>query len=137
MTPQEIFNKVATHLLKQNCQAREGEHAGQCLYYGPNDTKCAVGCLIDKAHYHTGIEGGSIVSLRGFFEYPDDDNRGSNTKSLLKALEGSLGMRGPEIPWGLLRDLQGIHDSHFKKDWPSCLENCARNHGLRMPELAC
>lgn len=34
-TAQEVFNQIRDHLLTQNCQSREGQGKGLCLYRGP------------------------------------------------------------------------------------------------------
>ena len=57
MTNQQIFNKVAKHLLKQGRRARDGNG---CAYRGENGTKCAVGCLIPDALYDDRLEGSSV-----------------------------------------------------------------------------
>ncbi len=44
MTKQEIFDKVATHLLTQNEKALNS--VGGCVYRTDKGLKCAVGCLI-------------------------------------------------------------------------------------------
>jgi hypothetical protein len=49
MTKQQLFDKVATHLLTQNRKATDGKEA--CLYRGPGGTMCAVGCLMTNAQY--------------------------------------------------------------------------------------
>lgn len=70
MTPQEIFDTVARHLFTQ------GERAGreikddlgdtvdfECLYRGPNNRTCAVGCLLPDAAYRSDMEGSGIDLL--------------------------------------------------------------------------
>ena len=62
MEPQQIFNKVATHLLKQNKRSID-KGTDVCLYRGPNGTKCAVGVLIPDSLYLKTMEGRNILSL--------------------------------------------------------------------------
>lgn len=54
MNHQEVFTKVATHLLKQGRRALFAEKNGfrSCAYRGDNGTKCAVGCLIKDEFIH-------------------------------------------------------------------------------------
>jgi len=61
-TQQEIFDTVATHLLKQNDKSLDSY--GECRYRAEDGNMCAVGCLIDTKHYTSGFEG-----------YLADDNR--------------------------------------------------------------
>lgn len=59
MTEQEIFNKVYLHLKKQGCKAgtMTAFKSFNCAYRGPNNTSCAVGCLIPDELYDPEIEG--------------------------------------------------------------------------------
>ena len=50
MNTQQIFDKVATHLLTQNARSAA---EGSCLYRSPSGLKCAVGCLISDSVYAT------------------------------------------------------------------------------------
>ena len=60
MTDQELFDKVAAHLLKQGVRA-ESQFAGGCAYRGENGTKCAAGVLIADEHYSDVLEGGKAI----------------------------------------------------------------------------
>jgi hypothetical protein len=42
-TPQQIFDYVLQFLWDQNALSKSGS---ACLYLGPNNTRCAVGCLM-------------------------------------------------------------------------------------------
>ena len=53
MTQQQIFDKVATHLLTQGAKSMMGD---TCRYRGSNGAKCAVGCLIKDDHYDPILE---------------------------------------------------------------------------------
>jgi hypothetical protein len=66
MTPQEIFDKVATHLAKQGHRAVDGD---SCMYRGSKGTMCAMGCLIpDEEYNHDTMEGrGASVLLVHYF----------------------------------------------------------------------
>ena len=52
--PQQVFNKIVKHLLKQNKQSIT---SASCRYFGDDGLKCAVGCLIPKKLYIPEIEG--------------------------------------------------------------------------------
>lgn len=59
MNQQEIFDKVASHLITQGAQARYRRSDGypSCAYRGENDTMCAAGCLIPDEEYNPEFEG--------------------------------------------------------------------------------
>ncbi len=61
-TPQQIFDTVARHLHQQRGRSVDGV---QCLYRGPGDLKCAVGCLIPDELYTPDMEGHPIIILLG------------------------------------------------------------------------
>lgn len=61
MTPQQIFDTVATHLFTQGKQAVNTN--GACMYRGENGTKCAIGVLIPDNLYTDAMEGRSAGSL--------------------------------------------------------------------------
>ena len=60
MNQQEIFDKVASHLITQGVQAKYLPHSDgypSCAYRGENDTMCAAGCLIPDEEYNPEFEG--------------------------------------------------------------------------------
>ena len=75
MTPQEIFETVSRHLFTQGEQAYQlpsEQEEGTCMYRGPNDTKCAVGCLIPDDMYLTTMENRRVNQLvNGEYRLPD------------------------------------------------------------------
>lgn len=58
---QEIFNKVAAHLLKQGRPARNSEDS--CRYRTESGLSCAVGCLIPDRLYSPSFEGASAPKV--------------------------------------------------------------------------
>lgn len=92
MTKQEVFETVARHLFAQGRQAMTLD-AG-CMYRGPDDTKCAVGCLIPDEMYSPDMEFKAVAAL--------------------VAGKDDLGYFLPDVVLenqGLLTTLQGVHDS--------------------------
>lgn len=58
MNPQEIFDKVATHLIAQGKQSLDYDgRARGCAYRGDDGTMCAAGCLIPDDEYAPEFEG--------------------------------------------------------------------------------
>jgi hypothetical protein len=112
VTNQEIFDKVAKHLLAQGAQALSPQ-TGACKYRA-GGLACAVGCLIPDEEYSLALEGLTVKELVG--------------KGLLPP---SLG--GVDI--GLLTKLQQVHDSCRPSDWPERLRDLALDLGLVPPEV--
>ncbi len=113
-TKQQTFNKVVRHLRRQGVQS---SRTGRCLYRGPDDTKCAVGCLIPDELYQLGMEGCSSM--------------GNPMSTCLRLLGHDVGLCG---------NLQRAHDSYMPGgryeeqglEW--ALECIAEKHGLNVPE---
>lgn len=108
-TKQEVFNQVATHLLKQNERSCR-EVDGVCMYRNSRGLKCAVGCLISDDEYIQLFENNT-------WDY------------VVKTL-----MLAPNAHLELITELQHIHDNYNPIDWQQRLEELAnRHHGLTMP----
>lgn len=89
-TDQEIFDRVATHLLRQNAVASRG---GCCVYRDDQGRKCAVGALIPDEIYSPRMEGHNISNL--WASVPGDCRERAAFA---------------EKHWQLLRALQSVHD---------------------------
>lgn len=121
MTPQEIFNISATHLLTQNARSRgsypardsktheiiSGALIEGCMYRGENGRKCAIGPLIPDDKYDERMEG-----------------RGANHELVQEATGISLEHRR------LLDSLQNVHDGFPVEDWRVALVNVAHKFHL-------
>ena len=104
MEAQEIFDKVARHLLTQNKQSRNKEL--ECLYRGEDGAMCAAGCLIPEDLYDVDMEGHSWKTTVDKF---------------------------PEVNVGhieLVQDLQNLHDNGNVEGWPQRLKTIAVWHKL-------
>lgn len=115
-TKQQVFDQVATHLLKQNQQCRSFD--SQCVYRGGKDNNlmCAAGCLIGEDEYKPEMDRAGYV---------DNVSFGSNWTSLIK--------RGlvPETPHtNFIADLQDLHDHVTPDKWAMRLETLAAKNGL-------
>ena len=113
LSKQEIFDKVAEHLLtqmKRSGQLVYGEF--ECLYRGPNGTACAIGCLIPDEEYSPDMENCSfLVNQKAF---PDE---------LLRKI-------GIVENKGICEDLQSIHDCYEPLDWECRLKESAKYNNL-------
>ena len=120
---QQIFDKVATHLLKQGKRSGIGiEGAGSfyCMYRGLDGLMCAVGCLIPDNAYDKRFDGASDSSVDMLAE--------SHTfRAALAA--GGVDLLDEDV-LALLADLQTVHDECDPKRWASALRERAATYGL-------
>jgi len=104
MNNQEAAEKMAYHLGFQNKQSKDGN--GNCLYRGPNELKCALGCLIPDELYESKFDYGGL-------------GLGWNACGLINY--------GPEILRNLDEDLllyfQIIHDSYSPSEWRNTIQS--------------
>lgn len=114
MTDQEIFDKVATHLLAQN--AKSMNESG-CAYRGYCGRKCAIGCLIPDDKYH-----------------PDIENQTLEADCVRAALEDGISLKSMRT-LGLMVCLQSVHDNAAVQDWHFRLTEVAEKWGID-PEMA-
>lgn len=105
MTNQEMFDKVAAHLLTQGKPATLD---GNCRYRGADGTKCAIGCLIPDERYEARFEGSSV--------YED-------------LVAKAAGITSEQCPFAF--ELQHIHDSFDPLEWAARLNALARIHNLK------
>lgn len=108
MKYQETYDKIRDHLMTQG--AKSSDEDG-CLYRGPNNTSCAIGCLI----------GDGIIRPR--------DNTAS-VDLLPKKIQRVLGIKN-DADRDFLCRLQRIHDQTPVDDWPGALYDFAIERGLR------
>lgn len=126
MIEQEIFDRVVRHLLTQKRKSVD-VHA-LCLYRNHTGLSCAVGCLIDAAHYK-----------------PEIERQAVNTAVVQDALvlSGVLTrsacpgvFRGPDEGKVDLRcKLQRVHDTYEVAEWPRQLKVVGRGRGLNLDVL--
>lgn len=120
---QQVFDKVAKHLLTQNarsvrktpdedyCDAGED----QCAYRGDDGKMCAVGCLISDEEYTPYFEGMFVFYVvMNLHQWSHDSDIPYDVRARI----------------ALLTRLQFIHDSIAPALWSSCLAACANKFGL-------
>jgi hypothetical protein len=102
-TEQEVFDLVATGLLRQN--RKSTDPYGGCSYRGIEGCKCAAGMLIPDQHYKPEFEcwGWENLVRRGVVP--------------------------PECT-SLICRLQGIHDNYYTWSWRTELSRLAAHYGL-------
>ncbi len=110
-TNQEIFDKVSSHLLKQNAKSIR---KGICAFRGEDGLTCAIGCLIADSDYGPEMEGRGPMSAE--LETP------------LKRSGIDLSLKSSSID--LLVMLQQVHDLRSPKAWPRELSKVAARYNL-------
>lgn len=109
MTPQELFNIVSAHLLKQNSKSTTRvEWDDHCVYRGDDGKKCAIGCLIPDDKYSTDMEGQNC--------HADD-------------IRDASGITDDTA--NLAESLQRLHDITEVIDWRTSLNAVAESYGLK------
>jgi len=123
-TQQEIFDIVSNHLLTQNEKAENGTDL--CVYRSEDGLKCAIGCLIPDDEYDDNIEG---ISIGAFV----CENLELDSKEKLVLLNNILKKEAIDVDeyFGLLKDLQNVHDFHDVEDWYWSLEKVADKYELQ------
>jgi len=115
MNLQQIFDKTASHLLKQGTQSVL-EDDDTCAYRGQDGLMCAVGCLISDDAYNWYLVGTSVVDC----------------KRVQKALRDSgIEFDAHGQVMRLLTMLQTIHDTKEESDWAASLGELANELGLK------
>jgi hypothetical protein len=100
---QQVFDQVATHLLTQQNQSISVY--GICLYRGPEDLRCAAGCLVADDEYSDSMENAGWLSLVKYKKVP-----GTHAE--------------------LIQELQEVHDFHTPSEWRTALHELANEHEL-------
>jgi len=108
-TAQELFDTVATHLIKQGKKSFSKE-TGYCLYRGPDGMKCAIGCLIPDSDYSIHFECNDLRQLL---------NSGKLPKNLVEEFTYCKSM---------LEELQRLHDNEEPNVWKKRLADIAKRY---------
>lgn len=111
MEIQEVFDKVASHLLKQGKQSMNNA-LNVCAYRGSGGLMCAVGCLIEDEFYSFELEGQRAFRVQ-----------------VRAALRRSIGDFDGGVAQ-LLDSLQVMHDDAPPEFWSDRLSQIARSYGL-------
>lgn len=121
MNRQEVFEKASRHLLAQGVKS---ETEDGCLYRGPRELMCALGCLIPEGLYDKQIENSSPLSI---------SHRGVILRNILaKAIGGGATL--PPEDLNFLVDLQRVHDNNEPPCWMGELGKFAKYYKLALPE---
>lgn len=105
LTNQQIFNRVAKHLLEQNEKSMD---EWGCAYRSPDGLMCAAGCLIPP-----------------WVLVPE----GMAFSGLPTAIHDECGVGFQSL--ALVQTLQGVHDGKAPAEWPESLRYVAEDFGLK------
>lgn len=120
LSPQQTFDVVAIHLLKQGEKSvlrwnPEARTMVKCAYRGDEGRKCAAGVLIPDSLYNAEWNTVSIGAL------PPE-------------VRAALGWDNTEL-FRLVCQLQSVHDDGRPDNWPVRLRVVARSNNLHMMVL--
>jgi len=126
-TKQEVFDQIATHLLKQGKQSNRYDDREICAYKGAENTKCAAGCLIADNEYIPEMD--NAIALQK--KYPDINIElyGASWQALVKV---GLVTNKHE---NLIQDMQLIHDTVLPICWKDELKKLAKEFNLNTNAL--
>jgi hypothetical protein len=124
MTPQEIFDTVATHLFTQGKRAMVRDEDSDdstdfCAYRTADGLKCAVGVLLPDELYVPAMENNSVYSLCRTFHLPSWFHENSG---LLGRLQEAHDRPASWYSSGSMRGYLGDVAREFSLD-PSILDN--------------
>lgn len=125
MNAQEVFTKVATHLLTQGkkSEATMPDKHSECMYRGDGGASCAVGCLISDEAYDSKLESST------------EDNYCVRVALRQSGVDDEV-FELVNDGYTLLKSLQLCHDKFEPSTWRFRLYVLARNFGLIMPTVA-
>lgn len=111
MDTQEAFNIAVNHLLTQGKKSITPN--GGCRYRGPDNTKCAIGCLIPDHLYNETMDSDIVTDIYNVLNnYPE------------------LKQYFQNVDFDLLLRLQKIHDSIPPKYWKEYLMDLTKEFSL-------
>lgn len=109
---QKTYDTVRDHLLAQRKKSINTSRSNPtCLYFGPGELRCAIGCLIPDDLREFVVEGLS----------PDEQSR---------PIRKALGIRTADDE-RFLNDLQNVHDHNKVREWRKALTHFAETYNLR------
>ncbi len=126
MNKQEVFDKVASHLLTQKRLSVNKNNSAICRYKTKKGLKCAIGCLIPDELYDPDIEGRTVNMI---ISSGEPSEKTLKLKSILyQVLGGTLLLED----YLFLIELQQIHDFIQPSKWKSRLIEFAESHSLQI-----
>ncbi len=110
MNDQEVFDKVARHLLTQKRKSLVKDDSLSCMYRSHDGLQCAAGCLIPDSIYKERMEHNTINCMLS----PKHERYEPSLAALLAGVSSEM-----------LRRLQLVHDRSAVHDWFGELDRAA------------
>jgi hypothetical protein len=129
MTDQEIFDKVATHLLTQNKKAADAQN--MCVMLTDDGSMCAVGCLLKQPKNWNNLASLNDFCIRHQMTIEDgvDALTSSEERDFFCELSAAIGPINQKT-FDLLIALQLVHDTFDVENWAERLKNVAVRNKL-------
>ncbi len=129
MNKQDVFDRVARHLLTQNRKSwlSTGQTGKVCAYHGDEGVRCAAGIFIDDEHYSPEMEGVAVPR----FLSGNDPTIAPKAHLKTPLIQEALLAAGIEDDHLLvLRQLQAVHDQVPVESWRTGLAAVAKDFAL-------
>lgn len=133
LTQQQVFDKVAIHLMTQGRKALASGSHSDCAYRSPEGLCCAAGCLMPDGPLIKAVEGHGVGCTQDLYDGYTD-----RTKITDQTWQDVM----PDIDLArdldLVQSLQSVHDSWDVCDWHERLLVVAEENNLSaaaIPEL--
>ena len=115
MITTEILAKVRNHASKQ--RGKSINPSGKCLYRGPLNTKCFIGCLIDDYDYNSLMDNPGFTIQQILENFPQISYISPIDLEKQRALD-------------FLKDIQGCHDNYQIEEWDNRLNEIEAKFGI-------
>lgn len=122
MTDQQLFDKVAKHLLKQ--MERSADRNGNCVYHNDHGQMCAVGCLIPNELYDKSFEHSPVAVASGVKSLTPT----AKDIEVAERIQKAAGLKKNQLD--LAQALQNVHDESWPPDWAAQLKHTAKKFHL-------
>lgn len=120
MTKQQLFDKVAKHLLTQKVASKSDDGLGRPVFFAKDGKMCALGCLMDKKIFREKIEE---------YDYPHENDM--CPAEVLENFEECL-PEGATENGEMLERLTYIHDGYSPDEWPDRIKWFTKEENLSL-----
>lgn len=125
---QFVFDYVVVFLFAQKKRSMLG---GRCAYGGEEGRRCAAGCLMPPDINFALLDQGNAAVIHHSTDY---STAVGLRKDIADAIMRGLAMPLEQVPWELIRRLQGAHDSG-EMIWRDSFHRIAHDFGLSVEAM--
>jgi hypothetical protein len=138
---QKVLGLTAHHLLRQGRKAVSMDVGLPMypMYHAVDGATCSVGFWIPKKKFRPVFEevNVSLVTVPALGKNADElgitRRLAGPWAEMRQLIADAMHCEVLEVPWGLLEDLQGIHDGYLPAFWAKELSLLAKRHRLLCP----